>query len=200
MDEVVEIPGVPLRMSWIERPVEHRTGDRTLAMRAAGGTSWFSDPAGTRTVFSAPALLGRAGGDCQLSAKVEVDFASTFDAAALVILGDDHHWAKLCFELSPDAEPMVVSVVTREVSDDCNSFVIDDDAVWLRLARMGDALAFHASTDAARWRLVRYFSLGATRELALGLLAQSPTGSGCGVTFSEIVYVPERLTDLRGGT
>ena len=58
-------------------------------------------------------------------------------------------WAKLCFEYSPQREPMVVSVVTRGLSDDCNSFVVDGATVWLRIARVGSAFAFHASTDGA---------------------------------------------------
>jgi regulation of enolase protein 1 (concanavalin A-like superfamily) len=94
---------------------------------------------------------------------------------------------------------MVVSVVTRDVSDDCNSFVVDGDSVWLRIARLGPALAFHASLDGNRWSLVRHFALGSPSEPSVGFLAQSPTGDGCAATFGRIEYRADRLEDLRSG-
>jgi regulation of enolase protein 1 (concanavalin A-like superfamily) len=94
---------------------------------------------------------------------------------------------------------MVVSVVTRGVSDDCNSFVVDGDVVRLRVARLGQAFAFHASTDARTWRLVRYFALEQGAEPRVGFLAQSPRGDGCSVRFEEIAFRPGRLGDIRSG-
>jgi regulation of enolase protein 1 (concanavalin A-like superfamily) len=126
-----------------------------------------------------------------------VDFAAAYDAGVLVLYERDDLWAKLCFELSPQGEPMVVSVVTRGVSDDCNSFVVDGRSVWLRIARIGTAFAFHASTDGERWRLVRHFALDGARDPSVGFLAQSPTGDGCAVAFEGISYRAETLGDLR---
>jgi regulation of enolase protein 1 (concanavalin A-like superfamily) len=92
---------------------------------------------------------------------------------------------------------MIVSVVTRGLSDDCNSTVVSGDAVWLRVAGVGDAFAFHASADGERWDFVRHFALdGDPRP---GFLAQSPTGEGLVATFSEIRLEPVRLRDLRSG-
>jgi regulation of enolase protein 1 (concanavalin A-like superfamily) len=93
-------------------------------------------------------------------------------------------------------------VVTRELSDDCNSFAVDGGQVWLRVSRLGPAFAFHASTDGRGWRLVRYFALepaGEAQVAEVGFLAQSPTGPGCTASFDQIAFVPERLADLRGG-
>jgi regulation of enolase protein 1 (concanavalin A-like superfamily) len=116
-----------------------------------------------------------------------------------MLYSDERRWAKLCFELSPDRQPMVVSVVTRGDSDDCNSFAVDGTSIWLRVARMGRAFAFHASSDGVRWELVRHFSLGGFVDPEIGFEAQSPTGNGCTVTFDEIRFDPRRLDDLRGG-
>ena len=41
---------------------------------------------------------------------------------------------KLCFEHSPDRQPMIVSVVTRGVSDDANAFAVDGQTAWLRVS------------------------------------------------------------------
>jgi uncharacterized protein len=76
--------------------------------------------------------------------------------------------------------------VTRDTSDDCNSFEVDGGTLWLRITRTGAASAFHASTDGTWWRLLRYFSLGLSLDPGLvrvGFLAQSPTGEGCAAAF-----------------
>ena len=149
--------------------------------------------------LNAPVLVGDPSGDFLLSARVTVDFAATYDAGVLVLYASDSVWAKLCFEYSPQREPMVVSVVTRGVSDDCNSFVVDGTSVWLRIARVGAAYAFHASTDGSGWSFVRHFALEAGAEPSVGFAAQSPTGEGCAVTFERIAYEATRLGDLRSG-
>ncbi len=195
----MEVPGVPIPMHWLRSPREWRLGDRQVRIRAEGGTNWFVDPAGDRTVVDAPTLLAHPSGDYQWSAKVHVGFEAVFDAGVLVLFADARRWAKLCFEYSPQHEPMVVSVVTRGVSDDSNSFIVDGQDVWLRVSRLGPVFAFHASTDGDHWQMIRYFELGQADDLAVGLLAQSPTDSGCEVSFSEISYVAVRLADLRTG-
>ena len=116
-----------------------------------------------------------------------------------MLFGDERVWAKLCFECSPQLEPMVVSVVTRGVSDDCNSFAVDADHVWLRVSRIGPAFAFHASMDGATWSLVRHFALPATDELLVGFEAQSPLGTGCTASFTKLRYEAQTLSDIRSG-
>jgi regulation of enolase protein 1 (concanavalin A-like superfamily) len=94
---------------------------------------------------------------------------------------------------------MIVSVVTRGVSDDCNSQAVEGNEAWLRIARRDSALAFHASREGERWELVRSFALPA-RDLDVGFSAQSPTGGGCTASFRELAYTNRRLADLRDGT
>ena len=173
--------------------------DTHITLDAAPQTDWFVDPASGVARLEAAAQLEPVDGDFLLSARVEVEFASTFDAGVLVLWHDERTWAKLCFEYSPDREPMVVSVVTRGVSDDCNSAVIDGNAVWLRIARIGRAHAFHYSTDGARWNLVRHFALAPDGLLQTGFLAQSPTGNGCRATFTDVRFERSTLADLRSG-
>jgi hypothetical protein len=173
--------------------------DEALTVTAGPGTDWFIHPGTGEAKLDAPAQLEPVAGDFLLSARVEVDFASTFDAGVLALWHDERTWAKLCFEYSPDDEPMVVSVVTRGVSDDANSTGIDGNSVWLRIARIGAAIAFHSSTDGKRWNLVRHFALGTDGEIQVGFLAQSPTGEGCAARFSHVELTNSTLTDIRSG-
>lgn len=200
MNDAIAIPPLPTRFRWLADPVRWGIEDGRLRIEAGARTDRFVDPQGGEPHLNAPALVGEADSVFQLSARVAVEFADTFDAGALLVRVGERVWAKLCLEYSPDREPMVVSVVTRGVSDDCNSFVVSGNEVWLRISRVAPAaFAFHASRDGERWELIRHFSLGDGLDAEIGFVAQSPLGEGCTATFSELRYVTERLDDLRSG-
>lgn len=188
-------------LSALDLPEGWRLDGGTLTAVAPAATDLFVDPAGDPPALSAPrALLDMAPGDWQLSARVRVDFAATYDAGVLLVWAGDRLWAKLCFERSPAGQPMVVSVITRGESDDANAFTVDGGQVWLRISRLGPAWAFHASTDGAVWQFVRYFALGTPPAVQLGFEAQSPVGAGCAAVFDDIQFLPHRLPDLRNGS
>jgi uncharacterized protein len=199
VDQPVTIATMPMPLRWRLPPQRWELAGGTLTVTAGAGTDLFADPDGTAEVANAPSLTGRPAGDFQLAARVGVDHAATFDAGALLLHAHERAWAKLCLEYSPQGQATVVSVVTRGRSDDCNSFAVEGRQAWLRVSRLGQAFAFHASTDGAAWRLVRYFALEPAGELEAGFLAQSPTGEGCTATFDQIRFTPWRLVDLRGG-
>lgn len=194
------LPTLTAPLDWLNDPTEVAGAADLLRITAGPATDWFIDPAGGAATGSAPvALFAPPDETFQLSARVSAGFAATYDAGVLFLYGGPDRWAKLCFEYSPQGRPGVVSVVTRGVSDDCNSVLIDDHTVHLRLYRQGDVFAFHYSTDGRWWNLVRYFSLGAVDGLRVGFSAQSPTGAGCTATFADIRYQAAALADLRNG-
>jgi uncharacterized protein len=204
----MNITGVPFSLSASPAGAwEFDQQGAALVGTAAPRTDIFIDPGGATTLnaesmLNAATLLGEPPeGDFQLSARVTVSFAATYDAGVLLLWIDERHWGKLCFEFSPARDPMIVSVVTRGVSDDANAFVVPGRSVWLRLSRIEHAYAYHASTDGTHWQLIRFFRV--TESSAgdkVGFEAQSPTGEGCKVTFEEIRFVAERLGDVRDGS
>jgi regulation of enolase protein 1 (concanavalin A-like superfamily) len=182
-----------VQLDWTAPPRE------PISMSAGPRTDLFVDPGGGPAVLDAPMMLGATDGDFLLSARVSAELRATFDAGALMLHAGDRTWAKLALERSPQGEAMIVSVVTRGVSDDANGAVAMGDGVWLRVARIGGACALHASADGERWDLVRHFALDAPDGLAAGFLAQSPTGEGCTATFDHVRFVGRTLADLRDG-
>jgi uncharacterized protein len=188
--------------------------DGAVTVLAQPRTDIFIDPASVSTdagagaalnaesMLNAATLLGDLPeGDFQLSARVTVGFAAAFDAGVLLLWLDERRWGKLCFEFSPAGEPMVVSVVCRGVSDDANAFTVPGRSVWLRVSRIDCVYAYHASLDGRTWQMIRVFFLDEkTSGHRIGFEAQSPTGDGCSVTFDEIRFLPERLSDLRDGS
>jgi regulation of enolase protein 1 (concanavalin A-like superfamily) len=180
-----------------------RDGD-TLTLTAAAKTDMFIDPgaAAGEVLPDAGRLVGTPPeGDFRFSARVSPAFGAVFDAGVLLVYAGERHWAKLCYELSPRHVPTAVSVVTRGSSDDCNSFETGGEPLWLRVARIGHAWAFHASLDGDRWRMLRYFALGSSAgPVPVGLMPQSPTGAGCAVTFDQISFTAGAPADLRDGS
>lgn len=205
MSESIAVAGLPFELDWDGTPSGGLRADGTLEIASSAKSDMFLDPGGPGRHMNVPRLIGRVpAGDFQLSAKTAVELESTFDAGAIIVLVDERHWAKLLLERSVAGAPTVVSVVTRGVSDDCDSFNTTENHIWLRVSRLGDAFAFHASLDGRLWRFVRYLSLAcdherAAGEIRIGFESQSPTGEGCVARFSEISFVPERLPDMRSG-
>jgi regulation of enolase protein 1 (concanavalin A-like superfamily) len=197
----VHLATIPTKLAWRHDPVDWTVdAEERLTIQAGAATDWFSDPAGSPPKDDAPgALFTSTDQRFTLSAGVQVAFAATFDAGALLTRVSEDLWAKLCFEYSPQRQPMVVSVVTRGVSDDCNSTPLTGDSVFLRITRREAILAFHYSLEGIVWELVRYFTLGDAPQMELGFSAQSPTGSGCAAVFSEIRYRSSAVSDLRSG-
>ena len=187
---------LPGELRWDVEPESWALDGDALAVTAGRVTDLFADPRGAAPKLNAPRLLARSDGDFVFGARVRVDFASTFDAGVLLLWHDPARWAKLCLERSPQSVATIVSVVTRGASDDANAFAVEGSEVWLRIARLGPAVAFHASLDGSIWQFVRHFELDAGE---VGFLAQAPTGPGCTATFDRVFFRPERLADLRSG-
>lgn len=195
------IPAIPGEFNWHIHPREWNFDSaRGLSIVAGELTDWFADPAGRDAKDNAPcALMTPPDANFLLSAKVSVAFVSAFDAGVLQIRCKEDLWAKLCFEYSPQGHPMVVSVVTRGVSDDCNSVEIAQSEIYLRVARTPKTIAFHYSQDGRFWQFVRFFSLGECENVRVGFSAQSPTGKQCSAVFSEMNYRAGSLNDNRSG-
>jgi uncharacterized protein len=197
----MELGHLPMAFEWQVAPADWTVGlDGTLHIVAGPRTDLFVDPAGGPAQLGAPRLMAAVEGDFQLSAYVKADLQATFDAGALVLYAADDTWVKLALERSPQGEPMIVSVVTRGLSDDANGRDVADASVWLRISRKGSTCALHASDDGVRWELVRHFAFAAPAGLSAGFLAQSPTGEGCAATFDGLDFVAEPLTELRDGS
>ena len=172
--------------------------DGSIQLTARAGVDWTNDASGAEPQHGATSLAFTVNDDFQLSARVRVEHPrTTFDAGVLSLWADEDHWAKLCFEWSPQHAAMVVSVVTNVYSDDANAIDIDAEEVWLRVSKIGPAFAFHSSPDGRAWRFVRLFRLLTDKPVQAGFLAQAPLGDTATAMFSDIRFTSESLTELR---
>lgn len=171
-----------------------------VVIHAGPGTDAFVPPDGGPCTDRLPGLrlaLGQA--PWAVSAHVQPTFRAGFDAGALVLRTDGSAWAKLAFECAPDLRTMAVSVVTRDRSDDANGPLVAGPGLWLRALWTGKAHAFHISTDGKHWDFLRFFALPAP-VTAIEFIAQSPTGQGCSVAFTQAQISDSVPQDLRDGS
>jgi hypothetical protein len=192
------LAGLPKTFQWRNSPVDWGTKDGVLTIKSAAKTDWYVAAIDGNPSASSPILLFPAGKDFWFSAKVTVDFKAQFDAGALVVYADEKNWVKFAFESQNGKTGSIVSVVTRGLSDDNTGTAIEDNSVYLKVSKTGQAIFLYFSIDGRKWNLTRAFNLGPERQLQFGFSAQSPTGAGSTATFSEIHYKPEALKPWTG--
>ena len=156
-----------------------------LAIVAPPRTDWFNNPVPEEGVLpvpvaNAPFFYTEVSGDFVLNARVRPNHRYTYDACALMVIKDERIWAKAAFEASDFGARAAVCVVTNGVSDDANGCNIDQDAVWLQIARVGDVFCVHYSLDGERFDMVRLFHLPVGDSVKVGLEAKvRPEKSVC---------------------
>ncbi|WP_426998298.1 DUF1349 domain-containing protein [Pseudarthrobacter sp. N5] len=199
---IPNIAGLP-PLAWTSSRSQDRRDEagKTLTLTAAPGVDWSNDSLGGEQQHRASALGFTAPASFALSARVMVvSPRTTFDAGVLSLWADKDHWAKLCFEYSPQGEAMVVSVVTNTFSDDCNAAVVTGPWTYLRVSRVGPAWAFHSSADGRYWRFVRLFRLHTDKPVHVGFMSQAPMGDSCVARFDSIEFTSQSPANLRDGT
>lgn len=194
----VSIRAIPTELTVLNQPKALRVeADGGLFLAAPGKTNLFNPPAGTTGTQNAPMVLFEVPQDgFVLMAKVSGNLKEIYDVAALVIYQDANTWAKLCYENSVAKEPTIVSVVTRTVSDDCNSQSICSDNAFLAIARKGSVYTLNYSPDGKNWRMIRHFNLATTGKLMAGFAVHGSRGDGFAATFSQITYIPQAPESL----
>ncbi|CAH1199031.1 DUF1349 domain-containing protein [Paenibacillus sp. JJ-223] len=172
------------QLSWINEPMAWSYTDQgSLTVEAQPDTDFFQDPAGINVRASAPFLGMPLPGDFEMTAQLTVDMKHQYDSGCLMLMADERNWCKLCFEFDGSV-PTIVSVVTRDgLSDDCNSVEVTVSHPFLRIRKVEHCISFFYSPDGEEWKLIRYFGMPVKGELRGGVVAQSPTGTGCTCHF-----------------
>ncbi|WP_239617986.1 DUF1349 domain-containing protein [Cohnella mopanensis] len=184
-------------LNWLNEPNNWGfDANQSLAISAPANADFFIDPSGETIKSSAPFLYTIVPGDFTLTTRVGVDMKHQYDSGCLMVMSDDQHWAKLCYEFFGNKRS-ILSVVTNNTSDDCISGKVDSLKPYLRIARAGNCFAFHYSLDGEQWELVRYFGMDCTAELKVGIVAQSPIGEGCLVQFDYLHLIQSSNGDIR---
>jgi len=93
---IPSIPWLPRTLTWQNTPRSwHMDKANVLTISAEAKTDWFVDPFDGTVAKNAPILLFTPDSDYVFGARVALKFITKWDAGALMLWGDDHHWANL---------------------------------------------------------------------------------------------------------
>lgn len=193
--DTVRISSIPSPLTWHNTPISYSTKSNTLILVAGEKTDMFRDPNVTYNTDNAPKLLFQPEKDFVLITSIQHSFSNKWDGGAIVLIEDSLNWIKFCFERDYTGAKRVVSVVTKDISDDCNSIEIASNKVFYKLAKADNVITLYASVDGRKWLLIRHLQFNNTNPIKVGFLAQSPTGKKCQVQFSDIKYQVKKISD-----
>jgi regulation of enolase protein 1 (concanavalin A-like superfamily) len=185
---------------WINPPVSHSFEGGILKVFPGDTTDFFNDPASEKIVDTAPLLYKEMRRDFVATAKVKPDFRDIWNACAMMVYVDSTNWGKLCFENSDATGPSVVSVVTKDRSDDCNGPVVNKQAeIWMKVARKDNVFGFYWSLDGDEYKMARLFSLPEEEYVKIGIVAQCPASSSVEHQFLYFSLEEKTINDMRKG-
>ncbi len=193
--KILKFAGIPYPLSWENKPLSYTISATTINIEAGEKTDMFRDPNVTYNTDNAPKLFFTPDPNFVLTAGIEHHFVSKWDGGAIVLKADNLNWIKFCFEKDYTGQHRVVSVVTNNISDDCNSAAINGDKVYYKICKADNVITLYYSTDNKKWFLIRHLQFNAKGPLHLGFMAQSPTGKNNRVTFSDITYSNKKIKD-----
>jgi len=195
----LSISAIPHKLFWENTPKSFAINKDQIVIEAGKETDMFRDPNVSYNTDNAPKLLFEADDNFVLTASVEHAFTNKWDGGAIVIKQDSLNWIKFCFEKDYTGAKRVVSVVTKGISDDCNSVEMKSSKVYYKVAKADNVITLYSSPDGVRWLLIRHLQFDTSKGFKVGFLAQSPTGDRCEVTFSDIVYTIKKIKDPYSG-
>ena len=187
-------------LSWMNEPKSFSLENGTLEILAEKGTDFFNNPVDNSTTASAPFLYQEVAGNFVAKALVSPDFSAMWNAIALMVYIDKDNWIKFAFENSDATGKTIVSVVTKEVSDDSNGAILNkQDQIWLKLIRKDHVYSMLWSEDGEQFKMARLGTLPKVDSIKVGLEVQSPIGE---IARHQIHYFEVEKTtveDLRKG-
>jgi regulation of enolase protein 1 (concanavalin A-like superfamily) len=195
----LKISSIPHQLYWNNDPKSFSIKGDVLTIVAGEKTDMFRDPNVTYNTDNAPKLMFRPDENFVLTSAIEHSFSNKWDGGAIVFRADSLNWVKFCFEKDYTGARRVVSVVTKDISDDCNSVEIPANKVHYKIAKADNVITLYYSTNGSKWFLVRHFQFNAKGPYELGFLSQSPTGKSCSVLFSNIKYSNKKIKDPYAG-
>jgi uncharacterized protein len=190
---------IPFPLTWENKPLSYSVDANSIHIEAGGKTDMFRDPNVTYNTDNAPKLFFTPDNNFVLTACIQHEFVYKWDGGAIVLKADNLHWIKFCFEKDYTKQHRVVSVVTDNISDDCNSAAINGDKVYYKICKADNVITLYYGSDGKQWFLIRHLQFNAKGPLHLGFMAQSPTGKNNKVTFSDITYSNRKIKDPYAG-
>lgn len=187
-------------LKWLNQPKSFTIKNNSLTVVVEKGSDFFNNPEDSTITSTAPVLYKQVSGDFVAKALVRPDFSSMWNAAAIMVHIDSNNWIKFAFENSDATGQSIVTVVTKNVSDDANGVILTNhEKVWLKLVRKGNIYSMLWSLDDKDYKMARLTAMPPVDPIKIGVEAQCPVGKSA--THEILYFEVEKKTvaDLRKG-
>lgn len=122
-----------------------------------------------------------------------------YDAGMAFIYIDDKHWLKFAFEADERMNKRLVTVKTKDFSDDNNHDAVKSPSVFMKISSDTKVVGFYYSIDGKSWQLVRVFKNEYPPTIKIGIGSQSPAGKGNKSVFENFKFSETSVKDFRMG-
>ena len=185
-------------LEWLNEPESFEIVDGSLSVTVKKGTDFFNNPEDESNIATAPYIYKSMKGDFVVKALVEPDFASQWNAVAIMVHLDSLNWIKFAFENSDATGPSIVTVVTRGASDDANGVILKgQNQIWLVMARKSNIYSMHWSIDGQNFKMARLASMPVAHDVRVGIEFQSPVGNEATHLIHSFEVVNRTIENLR---
>jgi len=181
---------------WINES-ELEVDDNRFFIKALPKSDFFCNPIDDTVVKNAQFLYKEIEGDFLVRVRVKPTFEHVYDACSIFIYANEAHWLKTAFEFTDLGPNAIVTVATDGYSDDADGVEIDEDFVYLQVIRKNDVFACHYSTDGVNFKMARLLRIALPTTVKVGVSAQSPTGTGGFMEFSDLLITDKLPEDIR---
>lgn len=173
-----------------------------IEMTAGKETDFFIEPGSPPYEFAnAPLLLKRVDNTkpFTFSFKTTPVHNVKYDAGMGFIYIDKKNWLKFAFEADERMNKRIVTVKTKDFSDDNNHDVVKSKSVFMEISSDTKVVGFYYSIDNKEWQLVRVFKNEYPSVIRVGIGTQSPAGKGNSSVFENIEFSEQSVKDFRMG-
>ncbi|MBL1177287.1 DUF1349 domain-containing protein [Pantanalinema sp. GBBB05] len=172
-------------MDWLNEPPHWSDSDHQIVVTTAPKTDFWRKTHYGFIRDNGHFYYQPVMGDFTVEVKITGQYQVLYDQAGLMVRQDATTWLKCGIEFVEDVQH-VSAVVTREVSDwSVVPLVQPPSSLWLRLHRRADAIEVQYSLEGSSYQMLRLAYLSVAETLDVGLMAASPQGDGCVITFEE---------------
>jgi regulation of enolase protein 1 (concanavalin A-like superfamily) len=181
---------------WLNEPAEWSLDDAALRVVTDAATDFWRETHYGFTRHSGHVFGATVSGGFTATLRIRAGYESLYDQAGMMILIDEARWVKAGIELS-DGAAQLSSVLTLGRSDWATGLFQGDAAdFWLRATVDGGVLRLQASTDGARWPLLRLCPFPEESRYMVGPMCCTPERRGLTVLFSDFSVTPPVRRDL----
>lgn len=173
-----------------------------IELRSGPETDYFIEPgAPPYDKSNAPLLLKTVDNTKPFTFSFKTTPVHTvkYDAGMAFLYVDNRQWLKFAFEADERMLTRLVTVKTRDFSDDNNHDVVNSQGVYLKISSDTKVVGFYYSIDGQQWQLVRVFKNEYPAVLQVGIGAQSPVGQGNTAVFEDLQFSELSVKDFRMG-